>query len=373
VIIARSVSEPRVTRHLMRRVLFQLHLWTGLIAGLYLAVIGITGAALVFRLDLQRALHPTLFTASGDGPLAEPATVLERVRRAYPRDRVSGIEAPTTTRPTYLAYVISGNRFVTLLVDPVSARVLGELPERSVIRTLQDLHFDLLSGRRGRIVNGIGAGGLLLLCLTGAVIWWPGVSRVAGALIVHRRRGWKRLNRELHGAVGVWAVPVIAMWAVTGIAFAFPSGFRAAVNALSPITISRAPQSGAAAAGQPPAAWSMLIEAARRRVPGHHVARVVLPPDEHGAFVVMFSSVSPTPAGGASLMPVYLDQFTGAVLREPGPAARTAGDLVMAWVAPLHIGNFGGTLVKAIWAVLGVAPALLFATALMMWWTRVLR
>ena len=53
----------------------------------------------------------------------------------------------------------------------------------------------------------------------------------------------------------------------------------------------------------------------------------------------MFSSVRPTPLG-ANLTPVYLDQYTGALLAEAAPSRRTAGDVIMAWVAPLHVGNF---------------------------------
>jgi uncharacterized iron-regulated membrane protein len=159
----------------LRRALFQVHLWVGVLLALYLIVVSATGAALMFRIHLQRAVHPDLFVESV-GDLAEPVTVLERVRDAYPLGRVSGVDAPTTDRPTYLAYVTAGDQFQTILADRVSGAVLGELPEHSVVRTLQDLHFDLLAGRTGRVVNGVGGFCLLLLCLTGLVIWWPGRS-----------------------------------------------------------------------------------------------------------------------------------------------------------------------------------------------------
>ncbi len=235
-----------------RRVLFQLHLWMGIAAGLYVFVVCVTGSALVFRIDLQRALHPQLFTASPGAP-ADAATIMEAVRDAFPGDRVSGVDAPTTVRPTYLAYVMRGSQFLTVLVDPVSARVLGELPDRSLVRTVQDLHFDLLAGRTGRLINGIGAGVLLAMCLTGLVIWGPGVLNWRRSLTVDFRRSWKRINRDVHSAVGIWTGALVIMWAVTGVYFAFPSQFRATVNALSPLTIAGAPVSG-----PPPAAGAVL-------------------------------------------------------------------------------------------------------------------
>ena len=353
--------------------LFQIHLWTGIATGLYILVVCTTGAALVFRIDLQRAQHPDLFTPSGAGPTIDAATLMERVGDAYPRDRLSGIDAPTTTRPTYLAYVVRGDRFLTILADPITGAVLGELPERSPVRTLQDLHFDLLGGRTGRVVNGIGAGGLLAMCFTGLVIWWQGVNWRRG-LTVDFRRSWRRVNWELHGAVGFWTLALIAAWSVTGFYFAFPSAVRSAVNWVSPVTVSLAPQSdaaGSARASTP--SWRELVAVARRRAPGVAVARVVVPSNDRAAFLVQFSEVTPTPAGSPNLTSVYLDQFTGAVLEAPSPRGRTAGDIVMAWLAPLHVGNFGGVGVRLAWSLLGLAPALLFVTGFGMWWARVIR
>ena len=38
------------------------------------------------------------------------------------------------------------------------------------------LHTDLLYGETGRKVNGIGAIFVTLLCVTGLIVWWPGVA-----------------------------------------------------------------------------------------------------------------------------------------------------------------------------------------------------
>jgi uncharacterized iron-regulated membrane protein len=70
---------------------------------------------------------------------------------------------------------------------------------------------------------------------------------------------------------------------------------------------------------------------------------------------------------------VYVDQHSGAVLSEPPRRARTAGDIVMAWLSPLHVGSFGGAIVGVAWLILGFAPPLLFVTGFVMWWVRVVR
>ena len=46
-------DRPQTT--LLRRALFQMHLWAGLAVAAYVCVIGTTGAALVFRPEMQKA------------------------------------------------------------------------------------------------------------------------------------------------------------------------------------------------------------------------------------------------------------------------------------------------------------------------------
>jgi len=142
------------------------------------------------------------------------------------------------------------------------------------------------------------------------------------------------------------------------------------VQALSPISVSRPPLSSDGA-GRGPRLPREIIARARQEKPGQHVARVVMPFNDKAAFLIMFSASSPTPAG-SELSSVYVDQYSGEVLAAP-PAARTAGDIVMAWVTPLHVGGFGGAPVRWLWFVLGLAPPLLFFSGSVIWWTRVVR
>jgi hypothetical protein len=49
------------------------------------------------------------------------------------------------------------------------------------------------------------------------------------------RPQWKHVTWQLHRAIGIWTVLLVAMWAVTGAYFAFPAAFRRLVNRISPI------------------------------------------------------------------------------------------------------------------------------------------
>ena len=80
--LTRCLRQPR--KVLIRKIAFQIHLWIGLAIGLYVVVLSLTGSALVFRREMDRAFAP-------DRPVRDPARqvmsveeLTEAGRRAYP-------------------------------------------------------------------------------------------------------------------------------------------------------------------------------------------------------------------------------------------------------------------------------------------------
>jgi uncharacterized iron-regulated membrane protein len=351
-----------------RRIVLTLHRWAGVLLGAYLALIGVTGALVVFRQELQSVSYPAFHRPARSGAAtAEPDMVLRAIGDAYPGYRLSGFDWPTYRRDTFLAYISNGAGFRTVFAHPETGRVLGELPY-DWIRRLQDLHFDLLGGDAGRRVNGAGALVLVMMVVTGLVVWWPGMARVRDALVVHRRRGWKRLTWEVHGAVGAWLSALLLLWGVTGAYYGFPGVFRSAVNAVSPLTVVRAPES--APSTSPVLPPSVFIAAARREVPEAQFARVVWPFGERGTFLLVMARAIHGDADTTDEVTLYFDQYTGALLLKRDHARRTAGDAVTAWIGPLHFGSFGGLPIKIAWAAAGLALPLLFVSGVVMWTNR---
>jgi uncharacterized iron-regulated membrane protein len=104
----------------------------------------------------------------------------------------------------------------------------------SSVDWIVDLHENLLFGRNGRFVNGIGAISMILLYLTGVVIWWPGINNWRRALVVDWRSPFARFSWDLHSALGFWSSPFVLIWGISGIYFAFPEAFNALFGFLDP-------------------------------------------------------------------------------------------------------------------------------------------
>jgi uncharacterized iron-regulated membrane protein len=94
-----------------------------------------------------------------------------------------------------------------------------------IVDWLVDLHVNLLSGSTGYLVNGFAAVALAIVAVTGAISWWPGIGGWHRSLAVDQSPRSGGLLRSLHRTGGFWFIAFVAIWALSGIYFAFPETF----------------------------------------------------------------------------------------------------------------------------------------------------
>jgi len=215
----------------LRRALFQFHLWTGITLGLYVFAICVSGSALVFRDKTFKALRPKPTMVAASGTRLTPPQLRAAAEKAHPRYKAGYVFEAKNPRQAVVVWLERNGSYRQRLLDPYTGRDLGA-SEPAVLRALTwlaDLHFNLLAGETGRAVNGYASLVVTFLCLTGAVMWWPGVENWRRSLTVGARHNWKRLNWELHSAIGFWTFAFSFMWAVTGVYVVFPAPFQRVV------------------------------------------------------------------------------------------------------------------------------------------------
>ena len=216
--------------------IFQVHLWTGLAIGLYVIVLCLTGSALVYRIVLDEAVEAPAPAFEPDRQTLSRAELTEAVRKAYPGYTVTRVgNRFTRRRPVIEIWVERGGERIERLFSPYTGEDLGPALHW-VMRAnawLARLHDDLLMGQQGRFVNGIGSALITLMCVTGAILWWPGVRHWRRAMAVKWRASWPRVNFDLHSAIGFWFFLPILMWGVTGVYLAIPEPFAALVDRFS--------------------------------------------------------------------------------------------------------------------------------------------
>lgn len=205
----------------MRRVLIKVHLWLALALGLYIVVISVSGSAVVFRGEITRWAIPR-FVPDASGERVEGEALAAALAAAYPQDEVVRFSEGRFPRQPVSVLLARDGEERGRLFDPYALQDMGSNfpPIVAAVEWLVSLHDDLLTYPVGRKVNG-GLGALMLVvAVTGMILWWPGRKRWTQSLYVPRaspRKIW-----HLHSAIGFWFCLLLVNWSLTSIYFAFP-------------------------------------------------------------------------------------------------------------------------------------------------------
>ena len=220
----------------LRKAAFQVHLWLGLAIGLYVVVLCLTGSILVFRDELEEGFATPVPEVAQDAVPLEAEAIRAAVAAAYPGFEILRVgDRFSPRRPVVEVWVEHGDERYERFFSPYTGADLGDAQPPGVrfILWTARLHDELLLGFDGRFYNGIGSLLVTLLCLTGAVVWWPGVQRWKRSLVVKRGTSTPRLLWDLHSAAGAWFFWILFLWGVSGFYLGIPEPFAAIVDAVS--------------------------------------------------------------------------------------------------------------------------------------------
>lgn len=352
---------------LIRRALFQVHLWAGILLSLYVIVISLSGSILVFQEEIRRASLPH---ASLDrAHLVSINTIVAKAHQRFPAQRLTFAGFPQQDNPWWTLYLTDAHGKPDLAYADAGTGEPFTTHGRLFIDVVLDLHVYLLAGQTGFIVNCVAGIGLLLLAITGAILWWPGIRLWKRALTVAWRRGWKRINFDLHSAIGIWTLVIVSWWGLTAVYFLFPDKVSTVVNVVSPLIGMKEPRAREVpAAGASVASFDQIL-AALPPVDPALLSGVGFPATPSGAVTIYVDRGRP---GDFSHRDIYtFDGHSGKQLSVWHYGKNhSPGDWFLWLMYPLHFGTLWGMGVKILWALLGVALALLSATGLLMYWNR---
>jgi uncharacterized iron-regulated membrane protein len=312
----------------LRRAIFQVHLWSGILLGLYVVIVCVSGSAVVFRTDLENHFSNKMQVPVSGPPLTREQ-LQQSIERAYPGYAIRTLTPGRFASEATQVVLVRGWWEKQRVFNPYTGKDIGPSADTlfRCLRWLGDVHGNLLMGQQGLTANGVGGFLTALICLTGIVVWWPGSATWRRGLWARGGVGWKRFNWDLHSATGFWIFAIMLMWGLTGAYFIFPEPFRAVINIFTTIDPPRVQQMG-----RPPSPFTL-------------------------------QPVNPLTAG---------TNTAPAIPRRRGRRPRTRGQKILLGFSAAHYGNFGGWPLKVLWVILGLAPAVLFVTGILMWWNRVL-
>jgi uncharacterized iron-regulated membrane protein len=350
----------------MRRAFFQVHLWAGILLAVYVIVIGISGSILVFQDEIRSAsLQHTPLDPSRTISVDK---VIDVAHSRFPQSRLTFISFPQQASPWWSLYLEDEHqRRQVVYADAMTGSPLEE--NQLLIDLILDLHIYLLSGETGFIVNCAMGIGLLLLALTGAVLWWPGVRLWKRGLLISLRRGWKRSNYDVHNAVGIWTLLIVSWWGLTAVYFLFPERVTAIVNSVSPLVGMKPPVPLKLSPNIAAVATLESILPNVAAISHGHLAGVALADKRGGDVTVYVDRRKPGDFSHRDIL--TFDGRSGRLLSVWHYGENhSLGDWFLWLMYPLHFGTLWGFGIKLLWAVLGFGVAVLSLTGMLMYWNR---
>lgn len=343
----------------MKKLFFNLHLIIGLCSAIILLVLSLSGAVIAFEPELNRLMHPELTKVAVTGPRLSWDVVKQRVEQQAPGWKLSRFYFPDA--PSDSTYVrlrsARAHHIRQIYVNQYTGQILGSTEDGpNLLIRIHDLHVNFLTGtiagHPGNIAVMTGTWSLLILSITGLVLWFP-----RKVFRFHWRSPGPRLNRDLHMSLGFWSSAAMFAFALTGVGLHYQTGKL--------LDLLNQPSNATFRPGHGTSIEAML-QTARETLPGAEIPRLLLP-EKPGdpVFLYMRFPEDKTPAGRSF---VTLNAGTGDVLS--AGSSRTAPVLESALVQytrEIHTGTLFGAPTRILAAILALCLALLTLTGPLIW------
>lgn len=339
--------------------LAQLHRWAGLAIGSVLILLGVTGAALVFRPELTGLLYPE---QARRPPLAEGMWA-DRVAAIHHRygDTLRNIKTPRPHLDAWELWLTGEGRAI---LDGRTLEVLDEWQGVGhPLEFLFKLHADLLAGDAGHLVAGsIGIAGTVML-VTGAVLWWPRRRSFRAGLLkpkANRRGPWL----SAHWTAGILLLPLGLVPLATGAAVVFHAQAKALLIAVT-FEKPRLPPPSKATGAAGPVDWATALATAREAFPEADMVFISPPRGPSGPVSFRLRQPGEWHPNGRST--VQAEPTTGALLQAVDANALSQGERLSNAIYPIHAARIGGLVFALVTAATGIGLAWISATGIWAW------
>ncbi|WP_198970154.1 PepSY-associated TM helix domain-containing protein [Xylophilus sp. ASV27] len=344
------------------------HKWSSLVSTAFMLLLCLTGLPLIFHHEIGHLLGTEIEppAMAADAPRVSLDKVLKAGQERYPGKVVQFVSPDEDDDRFY--YVTLGDtptddKRVSLAVD---ARTGEALPtpkfDEGFIYVMFRLHVDLFAGLPGKLFLGF-MGLLLLVAIVSGVVLYAPFMRKLEFGTVRRERSRRTKWLDLHNLLGV----VTLVWA-------FVVGATGMINTWADLVFKlwqndQMAEMVAPYKGLPPTtargSLQESVDASRRLLPHMDMRFVAFPGTDYSSphHYAVFMKGN-TPLTSRLLQPVLVDAETAKITdSRPLPWYGTA--LLVS--QPLHFGDYGGTPLQILWALLDIATIIVLGSGLYLW------
>jgi uncharacterized iron-regulated membrane protein len=323
----------------MRKLLLNIHLCAGLTAAIALFLLGATGCLLVFENSIDRSLNPKLYYVQPQGNPLPLVSVAQSIQAQYPEYRLFAFGFPSRNDLALAVALRSESlkKQLSLSVNPYTGQVLGDLDQgNNFMAKMHQFHTRLLLGAVGKNIMGWSSVFLLLLSISGVILWWPRKRFKLGAV-----ESPQLFNFNLHNTLGICSSIFLAIFAVTGMLIHWERPVATFADKLSSTVQPSPSRPQPAPPGALPLSPDQLLILAEQALSGASATNMSLGVRANGPVqVILKFPEDHTPAGRSR---VLLDAYSGQVLSlQNSRTMPVAQKYAQMWNREIHTGDLWG-------------------------------
>lgn len=207
-----------------------IHLWLGLLSGIILFLVCLSGSILTFEDEIKNifAKKTHIEPSSNNIDIDELTATIKSKNKGF----ITGLTIPDELEKPYVFTIkkdLKERRGSTILVNPYTQQIikLEKNPADNFLMTMFKLHrWLLLDVKIGRPIVGIATIIFLILSVSGIILWFPKKikwKKIKTGFKIKTTSNWKRINYDLHNTLGFYACIIIVIMSLTGLAWSFES------------------------------------------------------------------------------------------------------------------------------------------------------
>jgi uncharacterized iron-regulated membrane protein len=200
-----------------------IHRWLGLISGLVVFILGVTGCLLAFEQEIRGLTEPYRNVKAREQPYRLPSELKAVAAKHLQSGLALGIEYPGRGKAAVAAYY-DETHYELVFLDPYTGAFLKHKNmNRDFFRIVLDGHYYLwLPHKIGQPVAASATLVFLVLLISGIALWWPrNKAAIRQRFRLKWNTSWKRKNYDLHAVLGFYMSWVALFIVITGLVFGF--------------------------------------------------------------------------------------------------------------------------------------------------------
>lgn len=347
--------------------LISFHSFTGLLTGVFILAISFSGALLTFRDQIDVLQQPKVGLTEKNKNAVTVDSCCSIIKQHYPCATISSCNLPVAEMQPFSFFIYdtsfnNGTSVEEVFIHPQTGTVIGIRGgsndiQHNFMSWLAAFHSSFHAGKTGEWLLGFFAIIFFISIVTGIVLY----RRNMIAVLIFKKAAWNKNN--LHQIIGTWALLFNLMISITGFwmqRYVFKKEFYQTNEWINTV--------------KPSPALSFNFDTAYRNLKKIH--------PYFTGYVIYFaqSTKGKTIIYGSNSTNgfIHSKKFADAIsIDSSGAVAKTrfinennVSDYYDIVNSQLHMGRYGGWVVKIIYSFSGLSAGILSITGFLLWWKR---